>query len=231
MITLAKIVTLAATNAMNPCAFAVLIMVLVSIMSSNPEKKHKVLLGGLYFSAAIFVGYFFYGIVMFKIFSSFTIFANAVYPYLLNALAVLAILIGILNIKDFMDYKPGGFATEMPMKFRPLAKIYTKKIISPKGAFIIGLFVTLFLLPCTIAPYMIAIGNMAEMSFISTIPWILLYNLIFVSPMIAVTLIIYFGISEAERLANWREKNIRYIHLAIGLLLVGLGIAIITKLI
>jgi cytochrome c biogenesis protein CcdA len=231
MLTIAKIITLAATNALNPCAFAVLTMVLFSIMAANPEKKHKVLMGGLYFSAAIFFGYFLYGLIIAQVFKSFLSFATSIYPYVSNTLATFAIIIGILNIKDFIRYQPGGLATEMPLIFRPLAKIYIKRITSPGSAFIIGIFVTLFLLPCTIAPYVIAFGSMTELSLLQTIPWLILYNLIFVLPMIALTLIVYFGVSEVEKLTNWKERNIRYIHLIIGILLIGLGIAIITKLI
>jgi cytochrome c biogenesis protein CcdA len=231
MLTIVKIITLAATNALNPCAFAVLTMVLFSIMAANPEKKHKVLVGGLYFSAAIFLGYFFYGLVIAQIFKSFLSFATIIYPYVSNTLAALAIVIGMLNIKDFIRYQPGGIATEMPLILRPLSKLYIKRITSPGGAFIIGLFVTLFLLPCTIAPYIIAFGGMTELSLLQTIPWLILYNLIFVLPMIIVTLIVYFGVNEIEKLTSWKEKNIKYIHLIMGLLLVGLGIAIITKII
>ena len=35
----------------------------------------------------------------------------------------------------------------MPLKLRPRMKSIVKRITSPKGAFVIGLFVTLFLLP------------------------------------------------------------------------------------
>ncbi len=231
MFTLAKIIGLALTNALNPCAFAALTMVLISILGANPEKRHKVLLGGLYFSLAVFVGYLFYGLVIIQIFKSFVSFAAVLYPYVSNLLAILAIGIGILNIKDFINYRPGGIATEMPLRLRPLSKIYIKRITSPSGAFIIGLFVTLFLLPCTIASYIIAFGSSQEISVLQALPWLLLYNLIFILPMIAVTLIVYFGVSEVEKLNSWKEKNIRYIHLAIGIILIALGIAILTKII
>ena len=44
MITIARIITLALADAINPCALAVMTMVLVSILLTNPRKKHKVLL-------------------------------------------------------------------------------------------------------------------------------------------------------------------------------------------
>lgn len=230
-ITLIRIITLALTDAINPCALAVMTMVLVSILLTNPGKKHKVLIGGLAFTSAIFIGYFFYGLIIIQVFRSFIEFTSMIYPYLSKTLAILAILLGIFNIKDFINYKPGSFATEMPLKFRSKVKQIIKNITSPKGAFFIGILVTLFLLPCTIGPYIIASGSLSAMSMIKTIPYLLLYNLIFVLPMIVITFVIYGGISTTERISAWKERNIKLIHLIIGLLLIALGIAILTNLI
>ena len=230
-ITLIRIITLALADAINPCALAVMTMVLVSILLTNENKKHNVLLGGLAFTLAVFVGYFFYGLIIVQVFKSFVAFTSTIYPYLTNTLAVLAILLGIFNIKDFIKYKPGGLATEMPLKFRPKVKQVIKNITSPKGAFFIGIFVTLFLLPCTIGPYIIATGSLSALNMMKTIPYLLLYNLIFIIPMIAITFIVYAGVSTTEKVSDWKERNIKYIHLVTGLLLVSLGIAILTGLI
>jgi len=230
-ITLIRIITLALADAINPCALAVMTMVLVSILLTNENKKHNILLGGLAFISAVFIGYFFYGLIIIQLFKSFIQFTSVIYPYLTKSLAILAILLGIFNIKDFIKYKPGGLATEMPMKFRPRVKQLIKKITSPKGAFIIGILVTLFLLPCTIGPYIIASGTLSALTIIKSIPWLILYNLIFIIPMIAITFIVYAGVSTTERVSEWKERNIKYIHLITGLLLVSLGIAILTNII
>ncbi len=228
---LITIITTAFADAINPCALAVMTMVLISILLTNEQKKHKVLIGGLAFISAVFIGYFFYGLIIIQLFKSFLNFSSTIYPYLKKGIAILAILLGIFNIKDFIRYKPGGLATEMPLKLRPRVKQLIKKITSPKGAFIIGIFVTLFLLPCTMGPLIIASEKLSALSFIKTIPWLFLYNLIFIIPMLAITIIVYKGISTTESIHGWKEKNIKYIHLITGLLLVSLGIAIFTGLI
>jgi len=46
--------------------------------------------------------------------------------------------------------------------------------------------------------------------------------------MVAITFIVYAGVSTTEKVSAWKERNIKYLHLITGLLLVGLGIAIIT---
>jgi cytochrome c biogenesis protein CcdA len=230
-ITLLRIITLSFADAINPCAFAVMTMVLVSILIANPENKRKVLYGGLYFTTAVFIGYFIYGLIMIRLFKSFIEFTSVLYPYLVNVLAVFAIILGLFNIKDYLYYKPGGFATEMPLKFRPKVKLLIKNATTPRSAFLIGIFVTLFLLPCTIGPYIIASGSLSALDFLKTIPWLIVYNLIFIIPMIAITLIVYFGVSSVDNLSNWKERNIKIIHLIIGLLLIILGILILTKII
>ena len=84
---------------------------------------------------------------------------------------------------------------------------------------------------CTIGPYIIASGELSELPFVYTIPWLLLYNIVFVLPMIAITLIIYFGLTTVEKVAGWKERNIRRLHLVEGLILTALGIAMFTGLI
>ena len=68
MLTLGKITLLAIADSINPCAIAVLAMILMSILIQNPDKKKKVLLGGLSFIAAVFIGYFIYGTIIIQLF-------------------------------------------------------------------------------------------------------------------------------------------------------------------
>lgn len=231
MINWIELLSLAFVNSINPCALAALVMVLISVLLGNEEKRHKVLLGGFAFISAVFIGYLLYGIVIVQLFKSFANLMSTIAPYVRYALAFFAIILGILNIKDYISYRPGGLATEMPLRFRPRMKMILKSISSTKGAFLSGIFVTLFLLPCTMGPYIIFSGGLAEFGLLKIISYLLIYNLIFILPMIAITLIVYFGVSSAEKVSAWRDRNIRIIHLVAGLVLVGLGIAMLTGLI
>ena len=110
-------------------------------------------------------------------------------------------------------------------------KLLVKKITSPIGAFFIGIFVTLFLLPCTIGPYIIFSGDLSVMSFFKTLPWLFVYNLIFVIPMIVITFAIYLGLTTVDKVSGWKERNIKRLHLAEGFILCILGILMVTGLI
>jgi len=225
-LTLTKILSLAAVDAINPCALAVLALMLIAILTYNPKKKRNILLAGLAFACSVFIMYLFYGLVIIKSFQLIQALTN-VRVLLYKILGFAAIILGALNLKDAMKHKAGSFLTEMPLSIRPKVKKIISGITSPKGAFITGLFVTVFLLPCTIGPYIIAGGILSTLELIKTIPFLLLYNLIFVLPMVAITLIIYVGFAKIEDVNGWKDKNIKYLHLTTGLIMFILGLAMV----
>ncbi len=227
-LTLAKITTLALADSVNPCAIAVLAMVLVAILIQNPERRKKVLYAGLAFVSSVLIGYLFYGVIIIQFFRTFAQVLREHAEIIYDSLAILAMVIGALNIKDFFMYRKGGIATEMPIFLRPKVNKIIQGITSPAGAFIIGFLVTLFLLPCTIGPYIIASGLLAELGTLKALPWLIYYNLIFVLPMLIITFLVYFGFSKVEDISGWKDRNIRILHLIAGILLFAVGIALLV---
>lgn len=224
-------ILLAIPDAINPCEMAILILVLINILVNNPNDKKKVLKAGLSFCIAIFLMYFLYGVIIIQFFNTLDLFLSSLKIYIFKVAGFLAILLGILNIKDYIWYKPGGFATEMPLGIRPKAKMWVNKITNPKGAFLIGLFVSVFLLPCTMGPYIVLGNILYSLSFFKIFLLLLIYNLIFIFPMILITLLVYYGVSTLEDINLWKDRNIRYLHLTAGILLVIIGILIISGII
>jgi len=225
--TFGKITLLALADSVNPCAIAVLTMVLVAILIQNPEKRKKILYGGLAFVLSIYIGYLFYGLIIIQFFKAFAEILRENSTYIYRGLAILAMIIGGLNIKNFFMYKRGGIATEMPIFMRPKVKKIIQKITSPKGAFAIGFLVTLFLLPCTIGPYIIASGLLANLGTWGALPWLLYYNLLFVLPMLIIVGLIYYGLTRVQEVEGWKDKNIKILHLIAGILLFMVGVALL----
>lgn len=219
MLTFWRITTLALADSINPCAIAVLVMILTAILIQNPEKRSKVLYGGLAFVAAVYMAYLFYGIIIIQFFKLFAEMLRESSGYVYKGLAILAMVIGALNIKDFFYYKKGGIATEMPIFLRPKVKKIIKGVTSTTGAFVIGFIVTLFLLPCTIGPYIVASGLLASLGTLGALPWLLYYNIVFVLPMLIIVGLIYFGFKKVDQVSGWKERNIRKLHLIAGILL------------
>lgn len=229
-LTVSTILFLAAVDAVNPCALAVLTLMLIAILTYGPERRRNVLLAGMSFTLSVFLLYMLYGLVIIKFFQVVSALAS-VRLALYMVLGALAIVLGLLNVKDFFRYRPGGILTEMPMSMRPRVKRILEGVTSPGGAFLVGMFVTLFLLPCTIGPYIIAGGILSVMEIVQTIPWLLLYNAIFVLPMVGITVVVYLGMKKVDDVSGWKDRNIRYLHLVSGMIMLLLGIAMVTGLV
>jgi cytochrome c biogenesis protein CcdA len=197
---------------------------LVAITTYNPKDRKQILFSAGAFILAVIIMYMLYGLIIIKAFQLLQS-ITAIKNYLYRGLGIIAIILGLLEIKDFVKYKPGSVGTEMPMFLRPKVQNIISKITSPLGAFTLGLFVTLFLLPCTIGPYVILGGMLSTLDYIKASPYLLIYNLIFVIPMIAISLILFFGTKRIEDISDWKDKNVRILHLVSGILILSLGIA------
>ena len=231
-LSIGRIITLGLADSVNPCALSILALVLISIVTYNPGSRKDILLAGLAFVGAVLIMYLLYGFLIIKAFEvvqSITSIREFLYGSLgINfILGIGAIILGVLGLKDFFAYKPGSVGTEMPLFLRPKVTKLIAKVTSPIAAFTVGLFVTLFLLPCTIGPYVILGGLLAGDGFLTALPSLIFYNVIFVLPMIAVTLIVYFGSRKAEDVKDWKERNVRYMHLVAGVLLLIIGVLMV----
>lgn len=220
--TLVKIISLAVVDAINPCTLAVLSLMLVAILTYNPTKKRNILLAGLAFIFSVFVMYLVYGLIIIESFQLISA-LKIVQLWLYRIVGLGAIVLGCLKIRDF-------FQAKAICKVTPRLDRILYKITSPQGAFLVGALVTVFLLPCTIGPYIICGGILCQLGILKSLPWLLLYNLIFILPMLAVVLIIYFGLSKVEDISSWQARNIKYLNLISGLIILGLGLAMLLGL-
>jgi cytochrome c biogenesis protein CcdA len=216
-ITIPAVLIAAAVDAINPCAFAVLVILLTAILAAGVKKR--ALLAGLAFTASIYISYFLMGVGLFSAIQISGI-SHGFYIFV----AILAILIGLLNLKDYLWYGK-WFVMEVPLSWRPKLQRLIKEVTSVPGAFLIGFVVSLFLLPCTSGPYIVILGMLAETTTKTyALLLLLIYNFIFVLPMILITLAVYFGFTTTEKAEKWRQKKIKGLHLIAGLIILLLGI-------
>lgn len=230
-ISILQLAGLAAVDAVNPCELSVLILLMVAVLSRFPDKKEKALKAGLAFSLGVFLMYLSFGILIILGFKTVVGFAGIKGSWFYTALAAFAIILGLLNLKDAVWYKGGGFVMEVPFSWRPKMKEQILKgSASTVTAFMAGIIVSFFLSPCTAGPYFVAGGILAGHPFIEALPYLLFYLSIFIAPMLAITFITYFGLMKLEDMAEWKERNIKKLHWVAGLLLVGLGAAMLLGL-
>jgi len=181
--------------------------------------KKKALKAGLAFTLSIYIIYFLFGLGLFSALQ-----VSGLSYWFYKIIGVLAIIIGLMNIKDFFWYGKLGFVTEIPRAWRPTLKNLLNKVTSPIGAFLIGFLVCLFELPCTGGPYIFILGLLAEKATqLQAIPILLLYNLFFILPLIIITILVYVGFTNVEKATQWKEANIRILHLVAGIIMLILG--------
>ena len=219
-LSLLTIIGAALVDSINPCAIAVLLILMGALLVAGDKKR--ALRAGFAFTISIYISYFLFGLGLFS-----AIQISGLSYWFYKIIGILAIIIGLANLKDFFCYGAGGFVCEIPRSWRPKLKGMLGKVTSPLGAFFMGFIVCLFELPCTGGPYIVILGLLADkMTMLASIPLLLLYNLVFVLPLVIITLLIYFGFANVENATKWKDNNLRILHLIAGLIMLVLGILI-----
>ncbi len=223
-IPLLTVIGAALVDSINPCAIAVLLILLAGLMAIGSKKK--AIKAGLAFTLSIYIVYFLFGL---GLFSALQITGIAYYFY--KVIGFLAIFIGLANIKDYFWYGK-GFLMEIPRTWRPTLKKLLKSVTSVWGAFLIGFVVCLFELPCTGGPYLFVLGLLAQKTTqLQAIPILLLYNVFFILPLIIINLSVYYGLTSIEKTEEWKEKNIKKLHLFAGIVMLTLGVLVFSGLV
>jgi len=197
-------VSLAAVDAINPCAIAIQAALLSMLLTKS---RRNALIGGLLFSITVILMYALYGLVLHKILSMF-------YSIVKTLLFVLLIILIILQFYAYLNYKPGIVLIEMPIFLRPYVHRLIAKVYSPWMTVPVAVLISLFILPCTSGPYVIFLGLQETLNYL----YFIIYLLVFSSPFFAITFLTYF-LMKPERVMEWRNRYIRELHLISGVIL------------
>ncbi len=218
-LTIPAVIVAAAADSVNPCTFAVLVLLLGTLLVAERRgRKSLVLKAGFAFTIAIYVSYFLMGIGIFTAIQA----AGIQRPFII-AVSCLAILLGLWNMKDYFAYGK-WFTIEVPQRWRPTVKRLTASVVSVPGAFFVGVLDSLFLLPCSSGPYIAILALLGKTTTRTQgILYLLLYNLIFVLPLIVITLAVHFGFTTTARAERWRSARLGKLHLISGVIMFLLG--------
>jgi cytochrome c biogenesis protein CcdA len=224
-LTLGTIVAAALVDSINPCVFGVLIFLLAYMSRVYKKNMNKMLVAGFIYITAVYITYFLLGMGIFTL--AYT--AGLAKPFYRVA-AGIAIIAGLLEIKDFFWYGQGPSLQIIPGGAERIKK-YTETMekmevshpsLSLAIAFLLGVLVVFVELPCTGAPYLAILGMLTKGEYYTAIPLLLLYNLIFILPLFIIIGMVYFG-ATSKALEGWRKENRGLMRLAIGLFLLLLG--------
>jgi cytochrome c biogenesis protein CcdA/glutaredoxin len=217
-LSLLLVIFAAMVDSINPCGLSVLVFLLIP-MAAAGSRRRILLVGGTYITA-MFLFHLLVGIGLFSVFSL----SGFSRTFALIG-GVVALLLGSITITDVLRNKE-TFILSIPESQKGMLGTYIH-IASLPAAFVLGILAGILGFSCTGGIYISILGLMGrEMTVMSGLPWLALYNLVYILPLILITLLIAYGISP-ERADRMRTEYKRALRMVIGVILVVLGAVIL----
>lgn len=205
-------------DSINPCAFSILLLTIAFLFSIG-RLRTKILQVGSSYIAGIFIVYVAIGLGILQTLHLFNT------PHFMAKIgASLLIALGAINIVN--ELFPA-----FPIKLRIPSIAHAKMAeLMEKGsvltAFLLGGLVGICEFPCTGGPYLMILGLLHDTSsYLFGFGYLLLYNAIFVLPLIII-LLIAADKSLLEKVSALQKRESRFMRFGGGIAMVVLGIVI-----
>lgn len=231
-------------DGINPCAFTVLIF-FISFLSLMGYKKKELIVVGLSFIFAVFLTYLAIGLGLFRglyELKQFYIFLKITY----YVLAAFCFILAYLNLLDFLEYRKTKSADSMRVKLPKSVRTKINSIIGMfyrrdtkddkpvvrlgliTATFVVGFLISLLEAVCTGQVYLPTIVFILKEPNLRlrALSYLLLYNFMFVFPLLLILLLAILGVSS-KKLEEFFRKKIALIKFSMFLLFIGLGIFLI----
>ncbi|MFH1398903.1 MAG: thioredoxin domain-containing protein [Candidatus Woesearchaeota archaeon] len=206
-------------DGVNPCAFVILIFVMVFLQKISGSKT-RLLKVTLTYIIAIFVTNFLLGLLYFGLS------VQIGFPAVIRSVVVgVSLVAGLINIKDFFAYGK-GISLGIPKSSKKFLMAMINKA-SVAASVVLGVSVAVLEAPCSIPIYLSVIEVLKSegQTVGAVLPHILMYNLMFIVPLVIISAATYLGY-KATYFESASIKAKRYMKLCIGLLLIGLAVAL-----
>jgi thiol-disulfide isomerase/thioredoxin len=217
-------------DGVNPCAFAT-ILFFIAFLSFVRTKGKEILIIGAVFTASVFVVYFLIGIGIFSLVVNFVVMPT-IRKVLFSVAGILAIVLGVLSLYDYFKFRKGKYG-EAKLQLPGFLKKKIHSGIREHGrmknhvvaALCIGLLVSLSEFACTgqvYLPTITFVTTQVASLRVKGLTYLMLYNLAFILPLIAVFAAAYKGTTSTDLNLFWRRHGAST-KLAISILFFALG--------
>ena len=216
-------------DGINPCAFATIVF-FISYMNLVGRGRKEILIAGGAFTLSVFGTYLLVGLGMLSFMSTLNRFSGVAKCVYLVAAAATFALAG-LSLYDAVKAKQGK-TKDIVLQLPRALKLRIHKVIREQtrtsgvivGALIIGFAISALELVCTGQVYLPTLTFVAGIEGIRAhaTAYLLLYNLMFIVPLIVVFGCVYWGTTSLQ-LGGVLQRHLVAVKVGIGLLLFGLG--------
>ncbi len=215
-------------DGVNPCAFATLVF-FVSYMLFIGRKRRDILIMAISFIGAVFVVYYAIGVGTFGVLKYMS-HVDWLGSILFFGFGIFSVILGILSLRDYFLARRGEFS-RMLLQLPLGIKRQIHKSIKEKtavggiviGSMIAGFLVSILEFGCTGQVYLPTITFMVTRAGGAVKPLLalFLYNLMFVLPLVAITVIASFF--STKPVAGYLADRIPLIKIITAFLFFGLG--------
>ncbi|MEI6808521.1 MAG: hypothetical protein WCN95_07345 [bacterium] len=221
------------TDGINPCAIGTLVF-FMSLLSVSGVKGRRLLLVGIPFCIASFVTYTAIGFGLMRFIHS-----CEGFPLVRKAVeAAMVLLLGIFAILSFLDawrYGRSGNAKDVTLQLPKGIKERIHSIMRSGirggnlilGALVVGALVTVMESVCTgqvYVPTLVLVAKSGQ-SGTKALGYLLLYNLMFLVPLVTVFILTYLGLKTVT-LLNWSKRNVVFSKVLMGAFFVAMAVLI-----
>ncbi|MFO7814367.1 MAG: glutaredoxin domain-containing protein [Halanaerobiales bacterium] len=222
-------------DGINPCAFATIIFFISYLTLINRKGKELLWVGGM-FTLAVFLTYFLIGTGALKIVTSLSILpiVRKIFVYVMAAVSA---ILAFISLSDYLKFKKTGQPCEatlqLPERMKKMIHSTIRKNVKTRNFIIMaaatGFLVSILELACTgqiYLPTLIFISNVPELRT-NALLYLLVYNLMFVIPLIMVFLFTYWGTSS-QQWTEFSKKNFGRMKLLMTFIFFGLAILLVA---
>ncbi|MBE0433747.1 hypothetical protein IBX73_09835 [candidate division WOR-3 bacterium] len=221
-------------DGVNPCAFATIVF-FVSYLVFLGRRRRDIVTMAVAFIGAVFIAYFTIGIGAYKLLEYLTGF-DIVARIIFVCFGVFALVLGVLSLRDFFLARKGQtdrMLLQLPLGIKQRIHRDIKERTAVGGivfgSFVAGLVISVLEFGCTGQIYLPTITFMISKAGLQVKPALalLLYNVMFVLPLIAIALVAVVFTTRAVGRAL--SAKIPAVKLLTALLFFGLGIVLILS--
>jgi len=233
--TLGMVAIAGLTDGINPCAIASLVF-LMSLLKLSRNAGRGLLLMGASYCLAAFVTYIAIGFGLLRavhLLDQFESIQKGIEWVMFGVLAVLA----FLSFRDACRYRAGGgnpddITLQLPRGVKKLARKIMREGVKARslvlGGITIGVLVTGLETVCTgqvLVPTLVVVIRDAGQST-RELAYLLLYNFMFILPLIVVFILTYYGLTT-EALMAWSRRNVVFSKVMLGCFFVAMGVLVV----
>ena len=219
-------------DGVNPCAFATIVFFLAMLAYAGGSRRQ--MLGvGIGFTAAVFIVYLLLGLGAFRALQALSAY-RAVSRGIYAATLLLLVVLLLVSLRDTVAYYTGGrktsgqwlqLSTANKQRIHAVMRRGLKSRSLFAGAVGIGALVSLFEAACTGQVYLPTIVLVLHEPALraNALFYLVLYNLLFITPLVVVFLLAYGGVAS-ERFAAWSKRHFGATRIALSLLFLLLAL-------